>query len=132
VKVKAKMVSCLLIDENATESARIAGLLASLHITTTELKDVELGIRHCHENRPDVVLLEATALPKAHEFLRLVRYQSRQTGRPVVILYASRADMGQMGESILHGASEFLLGPFDMDLLEFKLRQSGVLVAAAA
>ncbi len=126
------MVSCLLIDENAVARNDISGLMARLGVTTSQLADVEEGIRFCHENQPDVVLLEATALPQAKEFLRLVRHQGVATGRPIVILYATSADMSVMGESILSGASEFIMAPFDLDLLRFKLMQSGVIVAEAA
>jgi DNA-binding NtrC family response regulator len=126
------MVSCLLIDENAVERSRISALFAELHVAASETADVEQGIRVCHEQRPDVVMLSATALPKAKEFLRLVRQQNRATGKPVIILYASAASMVTMGESILSGASEFMLAPFDVDTLRFKLTQFGLLMAEAA
>jgi PleD family two-component response regulator len=126
------MVSCLLIDQNAADRSRIVGLLDQLGIAPNELSDVQEGIRFCQDKTPDVVLLEASALPRAKEFLRLTRSQLRSTGRPVVILYASKSDMTKMADSILSGASEFLMAPFDLELLRFKLTQSGVLVAAAA
>jgi len=37
-----------------------------------------------------------------------------------------------MGEAIREGAAEFLLKPFDRDLLKFKLRQSGVITGMRA
>jgi DNA-binding NtrC family response regulator len=126
------MVTCLLIDENQAERSRIAGLLDELGVFTNVIPDVEEGVQFCLENRPDVVLLEASALPRATEFLKLTRIQNRETGRPVVILYAAHADMAQMGQSILSGASEFLMVPFDLELLRFKLTQSGVLMKNAA
>jgi two-component system, chemotaxis family, chemotaxis protein CheY len=126
------MVSCLLIDQNDTERHRIATLLAELGIVTSELSDVETGIRYCHENKPDLVLMAAGALPRSKEFLRLVRYQGQQSGRPVVILYTDEVSMELMGESILQGASEFMMTPFDLELLSFKLRQSGILNSAIA
>jgi PleD family two-component response regulator len=126
------MVSCLLIDENAVASAHVVDLMAQLGVSTNLLAKVEDGIRFCHENRPDVVLLEASAMPRAKEFLRLVRHQCRNSGRPIVIFYSADADMALMGESILSGASEFMMAPFDLDLLRFKLMQSGVLRAKAA
>ena len=73
-----------------------------------------------------------TLAAQANEFLRLVQHQNRNTGRPVVIHYACETSMAQMGDSILNGASEFMMVPFDLDLLRFKLTQSGVLLAAAA
>ncbi len=93
---------------------------------------MEEGIRHAHANSPDVVLMEANTVPRAKEFLRLVRYQGRSSGRPVVILYSKSASVSEMGEGIINGASEFMMAPFDLELLEFKLVQAGVLVAHAA
>jgi DNA-binding response OmpR family regulator len=130
--VKDLMVSCLLIDKNPGERARVSGLLDQLGVVSHQLTDMEAAIRFCHENKPDAVMLDASALPEAKEFLRLVRYQSRSSGRPVVILYATETSMADMGDSILSGASEFMMVPFDLDLLRFKLQQSGVLLAAAA
>jgi DNA-binding response OmpR family regulator len=132
LKVKTVMVSCLLIDDNALECARVAALLGELGIVVTSKIDVEAGIEFAHANAPDVVLMEASAASKAKEFLRLMRLQSRNTGRPIVILYATSATMTDMGEGILSGASEFMMAPFDVGLLEFKLVQSGVLIARAA
>lgn len=126
------MVSCLLIDENATARDHVEGLMLQLGVRTSQLADVEEGVRFCQDNQPDVVLLEASVLPRAKEFLRLVRHQCRNTGRPIVIFYSSDATMSVMGESILSGASEFMMAPFDLDLLRFKLTQSGVLLAIAA
>lgn len=128
----APMVTCLLIDENATARRNLEALMAQLGVVSAQLADVEEGVHYCHANRPDIVMLEASALPRAKEFLRLVRYQCRNTGRPVIIFYADEANMSAMGESILSGASEFLMAPFDLELLRFKLVQAGVLVAAAA
>jgi DNA-binding response OmpR family regulator len=132
LKVKTVMVSCLLLDDNELDCARITALLGELGIHCTAMVDIEDGIRFANSSTPDVVLMEASTVPQAKEFLRLVRNQNRDTGRPVVILYASSATMSDMGEGILSGASEFMMAPFDVSLLEFKLVQSGVLAARAA
>ncbi len=126
------MVSCVLIDKNPFERGRISCLLDELGVVSHQLSDIEVALQFCHDNTPDVVMLEASALPEAKEFLRLVRHQGRSTGRPVVILYATETSMAAMGDSILNGAAEFMMLPFDLDLLRFKLSQSGVLLAAAA
>lgn len=120
------MVSCLLIDRNAGERRKLSGYMAELGFLCMELPAPEDGIRYCHDHSPDVVVMEASALADAREFLRLTAISGRRTGRPIVILYADKPDFETMGESILEGAAEFLLKPFDRDLLKFKLRQFGV------
>lgn len=121
------MVNCLLIDKNASERQRLVGILSGLGLKCDERAGTEEGIRFCHERRPDVVVMEASGMTATKEFLRLVKYQGRTTRRPVVILYADTPDLEAMGETIMDGASDFLMMPFDGDLLRFKLEQAGVL-----
>ncbi len=131
-KVKGEMVSCLLIEANHDEGQRVSGQLSALGFECTVRQSADEGIRFCHEAHPDLVVMEASELPSAREFLRLVRYQGRNGGRPKVILYSDRASLATMGETILQGASEFLVKPFDTDLLKFKLCQTGAFPAQAA
>ena len=54
----------------------------------------------------------------------------RRTARgknTVVILYANEPDAEEIGQSIMEGAADFIMQPFDLELLQFKLRQAGVL-----
>ncbi len=122
------MVNCLLIDKNPNERQRMLQILNGLGLHCDERAGAEEGIRFCHERRPDVVVMEASGVPAVKEFLRLVRYQGQKTRRPVVILYANQPDIADMGETIMHGAADFLMMPVDRDLIQFKLEQAGVLV----
>ena len=45
--------------------------------------------------------------------------------KPVVLVYTEKANTDEIGSAIIEGAAEFLLKPFDRDLLEFKLKQVG-------
>ena len=126
------MVRCLLIDRHAAERQRIQSLLEPMGMSFDHCDGPEDGIRFCHEHRPDLVVMEVSELPAAKEFLRLVKYQGRSNGRPIVIMYSEKADLETMGGTILEGASEFLVGPFDRELLQFKLSQSGIAMAKAA
>ncbi len=121
------MINCLLIDKNPNERQRMLQILNGLGLNCDERSGAEEGIRFCHERRPDVVVMEASGVPAVKEFLRLVRYQGQKTSRPVVILYASKPDIADMGETIMQGAADFLMMPVDRELIQFKLQQAGVL-----
>jgi len=121
------MVNCLLIDKNPLERQRLQQMLGAIGFHCDERAGAEEGIRFCQESSPDVVVMEASGIKATKEFLRLVRYQGRTSRRPVVILYADRPNMEAVGENIIDGAADFLVKPFDRDLLLFKLEQAGVL-----
>jgi two-component system, chemotaxis family, chemotaxis protein CheY len=118
---------CLLIDGDAGERSKVHGLMANLGFDCAEMKGADEGVRYCQDHQPDVVVMNATHLHAARDLLRLTRYNGKASGRPVVILYADRPDIDQLGESILDGAADFLVKPFNQDLLKFKLKQAGLL-----
>jgi len=122
------MVSCLLIDGNASERSRIGDLVRGFGMDCVERAGAADGMRYCAERLPEVVLMDASAHAEADEFLRRVRRHARGSKMPVIILYADAPDMDVMGQSILEGAAEFLVKPFDGRLLSFKLEQAGLLV----
>lgn len=121
------MVNCLLIDKNPAERQRLHQILGGVGIHCEEREGAEEGIRFCQESNPDIVVMEASGLTAAKEFLRLVRYQGRQNSRPVVILYADKPNIELVGDAIIEGAADFLVKPFDRELLLFKLEQAGVI-----
>ena len=62
----------------------------------------------------------------AGEFVKRVR-RAAYGRKPVVLVYTDKANTDEIGSAIIEGAAEFLLKPFDRDLLEFKLKQVGLL-----
>lgn len=124
---QSSMVTCLLIDRDPAERRRLSSLLSGLGMSTSETAGAGEGIAFCNDNTPDLVLLQATGQDvEPHDFVRRVRRNSRSK-KPVVILYAEKPDASEIGQSILEGAADFLVKPFDRDLLAFKLKQAGVI-----
>lgn len=121
------MINCLLIDKNPLERHRLSQILHGLGVNCSEREGAEEGIIFCQDQRPDFVMMEATTAAATKDFLRLVGYQGHRSRRPVVIFYADLPDVDTMAETIMDGASDFLMKPFDRDLLQFKLQQAGVL-----
>ena len=121
------MINCLLIDKNPNERQRLSQILHGLGVNCAERAGAEEGIQFCQNQRPDVVMMEATTAAATRDFLRLVSSQGRRSRRPVVIFYADLPDVDTMAETIMDGAADFLMKPFDRDLLQFKLQQAGVL-----
>ena len=121
------MINCLLIDKNPTERHRLSQILLGLGVNCSEREGAEDGLKFCQDQKPDVVMMEATTAAATRDFLRLVGHSGRRSRRPVVIFYADLPDVDTMAETIMDGASDFLMKPFDRDLLQFKLQQAGVL-----
>jgi CheY-like chemotaxis protein len=119
------MARCLLIDDDGRESRRVAALLGGLGLDTARAAAPDEALRYMTAHAPDVVMLAAGG-ERPRDFVRRLR---RAAGgkKPAVFLYAARPDTDLIGRSILQGAADVLIEPFDRDLLRFKLQQAGVL-----
>ena len=124
------MVSCLLIDGNGTERTRLAEMLGGLGFACAEIAGLREAMAYAQERKPDLILVEASKQSSAQDFLRLVKITGENQRQPVVIFYSDAPNMEDMGASILAGASDFLVRPFDRKLLMFKLQQAGFKLAA--
>lgn len=125
-KVKL-MTSCLLIDENGADVLRLQSMLDGLGLDTVRAGCPDDALKYCNDNAPDVVLLAAaSAGRRPRDFVRKLR-RAAHGKTPVVILYAEQPDTELIGQSIIQGAADVLMTPFDRDILQFKLRQAGVL-----
>jgi PleD family two-component response regulator len=120
------MTTCLLIDEDGRGRQHLQQMLSGLGLETALTTGTDDAVRYCNDNAPDVVMVSTRArgvVPK--EFVKRLRLSGR--GKPpVVFLYADTPDTEMFGQSILEGAADVLMLPFDRDLLHFKLRQAGI------
>lgn len=124
---KKDMTSCLLVDGNPAERQRVFQLLNGLGVETAQREGKDEALKYCNDNSPDVVMMAAgTQDSPLSEFVARLR---RGIGgkKPVVILYAEKPDMEMIGQSILQGAADVIMKPFDSDILQFKLRQAGLI-----
>ena len=124
------MVSCLLVDQNGSERSRLAKMLGGLGFECSESDGLDDAITFAQVSKPELILVNASEQTPAEDFLRLVKSGGQRQFQPVVIFYADAPKMDAMGASILAGASDYLILPFDRRLLKFKLQQAGFRLAA--
>lgn len=126
------MVSCLLIEKDDAQRQQLTLMLETLGMDCTSVGRADDGLALIENLHPDVVVMEANEARSVRPFLRLVRHDSPAQRAPVLLFYSKRASMDVIGETILNGAAEFLMLPFDRDLLSFKLKQAGIALPKAA
>jgi two-component system, chemotaxis family, chemotaxis protein CheY len=115
------MVNCMLVEASAVERRKLESLLVSMGLTCTSLAREDEAMVACNDALPDLIVMD-----QAMATQRLMQRMSLGEQKPVVIIYGDKPDFDSVSQSILEGASEFLMKPFDRDLLAFKLAQAGV------
>jgi two-component system chemotaxis response regulator CheY len=76
---------------------------------------------------PDVVLLDWNMpVMSGIEFLRALRQLQGGT-KPKVVFCTTENDMAHISEAIQAGADEYIMKPFDNEIIETKFQQVGIL-----
>ena len=125
------MVRCLLIESNSDVRHELSAMVEGFGFACDSMP-AETAAAVLMESTPDLILMEARDEPSFREILRLIQYRSQTEDGPVVILYAQKPSLEDMGLSIVSGVADFLVKPFDAELLQFKLEQAGLLHRPAA
>lgn len=121
------MKSCLVVDDSKVIRMVARRILEGLDFEIAEAVDGKEALEVCIANMPDAVLLDwHMPVMTGIEFLRELR--STDGGNaPVVIFCTTENDMNHIREAIEAGANEYIMKPFDSEIIEAKFVQAGLL-----
>jgi len=121
------MRSCLVVDDSKVIRSIARRILEELSFDTLEAVDGRDALDHCKTNMPDAVLLDWNMpVMSGIDFLRELR-QSDGGDRPVVVFCTTENDMSHIKEAIEAGADEYIMKPFDKEIIESKFVEVGLL-----
>jgi len=121
------MKSCLLVDDSKAIRSVVRQMLASFEFDVTEATNGAEALAACGHSFPEVVILDWN-MPVLNgiEFLRALR--SKPGGdAPIVIFCTTENGVAHIAEGLAAGANEYIMKPFDRDILRDKLTQVGAL-----
>lgn len=120
------MKSCLIVDDSRTIRAAIRRLVVELGFEIREAENGAEALKACREQKPDVVLLDWNMpVMTGIEFLRALP-EAMNGDVPLVILCTTESDIDHITEALSAGASEYIMKPFDKEIVESKFRQVGL------
>lgn len=121
------MATCLLVDDSRVVRQIARKIFEELKFTCTEAEDGKKALEACQKALPDAVLLDWN-MPNMNgiEFLRALR-QLPGGDRPKVLFCTTEADLAHIKEALSAGANEYIMKPFDSEIIQTKLAQIGLL-----
>jgi len=94
---------------------------------TEEAEDGQGALELCQENLPTAVLLDWNMpVMNGIEFLRALRAMPGGD-QPVVVFCTTENDIEHIQEAIEAGANEYIMKPFDSEILQAKFAQVGLI-----
>ncbi len=121
------MKSCLVVDDSKVIRMVARRILETLEFDIVEAADGRQALDACEIKMPDAVLLDWNMpIMNGIEFLRALR-DSAGGSEPVVVFCTTENDMAHIQEAMSAGANEYIMKPFDRDIIETKFQQVGLL-----
>jgi two-component system chemotaxis response regulator CheY len=115
------------VDDSKVVRKVARRILEDLHFAIEEAADGKLAMAACLRRMPDVILLDWNMpVMNGIEFLRALRGTAGGEA-PVVVFCTTENDLAHIQQAIGAGANEYIMKPFDGDIIQTKFAQAGLL-----
>ena len=120
------MKSCLVVDDSKVIRKVARRILEELRFEIDEAVDGQDALNRCSERMPDVVLLDWNMpVMNGLEFLQALR-KTDGIQQPVVVFCTTENDLAHIRTALEAGADEYIMKPFDREIIEAKFAQVGL------
>jgi len=119
------MRSCLVVDDSSVVRKVARRIIEDMDFIVDEAEDGQEAFDKCRQEMPDAILLDwSMPIMSGIEFLRLLRgFVGGE--KPKVIFCTTENDIGQIAMALKSGATDYMMKPFDRDILEAKFHALG-------
>ncbi|MEQ8558320.1 MAG: response regulator [Henriciella sp.] len=120
------MKSCLIVDDSRVVRKVAGRIIRDLQFEIVEAGDGKDALEACRAKMPDAILLDWNMpVMNGIDFLRALRREQGGT-EPVVVFCSTENDAEHIGEAMRSGANEFIMKPFDADIIQSKFAEVGL------
>ena len=121
------MKTCLVVDDSKVVRTIARRILEDIDFEVSEAADGRQAVDACKVSMPDAVLLDWNMpVMNGPEFVTALR-QMPGGQSPVVVFCSTENDMEHITEALTRGANEYIMKPFDSEILQAKLTQVGLI-----
>jgi len=121
------MPTCLVVDDSRVVRKVARRIVEELGFSCDEAEDGQKAYDACAAKMPDAILLDWNMpVMSGIEFLeRLRKMPGGDT--PRVVFCTTENDMAHIQRAIAAGANEYIMKPFDSDIIQGKFAQIGLI-----
>lgn len=119
--------SFLIVDDSKFVRHVAKEILDKLGFETNEADDGDTALEACEKSMPDAILLDWN-MPRMDgiDFMRELRQRPGGTA-PKILFCTANNELEDVQKAISEGADEYIMKPFDEDIVRLKLEQVGLL-----
>jgi two-component system chemotaxis response regulator CheY len=121
---------CLIVDDSRVIRRVSQSILEGLGFTCQEAENGQIGIEACQKAMPDLMLLDRN-MPVMDGITCLKTLRGMPGGdKPIVVFCTTENDFNRIQEGMSAGANEYVMKPFDSDIIKSKLEVLGLIESA--
>jgi two-component system chemotaxis response regulator CheY len=121
------MKNCLVVDDSRVIRKVARRILEDLQFQIDEAADGLEALQACRRTMPDAILLDWNMpVMSGIDFLRQLR-KEQGGDRPVVVFCTTENDVDHISEALKAGANEYIMKPFDSDIIQSKFSEAGLI-----
>jgi two-component system chemotaxis response regulator CheY len=124
------MRTCLVVDDSGVIRKIARRILEEMNFQVVEAEDGEKALEVCKRGLPDAVLLDWNMpVMDGYEFLgHLRRLPSGEL--PKVVFCTTENGMDHIARALKAGANEYIMKPFDKDIVAAKFQEVGLIAVS--
>jgi two-component system chemotaxis response regulator CheY len=120
------MRTCLVVDDSRVIRKVARRILEDMDFSIDEAGDGMEALNKCRSAMPIAILLDWNMpVMNGIDFLRALR-REKGGDRPVVVFCTTENDVGHIAEAIRAGANEYIMKPFDGEIIGAKFAGAGL------
>jgi two-component system chemotaxis response regulator CheY len=125
------MKTCLVVDDSGVVRKVARRIVETLNFSVIEAEDGEKALEACKRSMPEAVLLDWN-MPVMDGLEFLVNLRRMPGGdMPKVVFCTTENGMDHIARALEAGADEYIMKPFDKDIVADKFREVGLVEAVA-
>jgi len=121
------MKTCLVVDDSGVVRKVARRIVETLNFSVIEAEDGEKALEACKQSMPEAVLLDWNMpVMDGYDFLKALR---RLPGgdAPKVVFCTTENDVAHIARALSAGANEYIMKPFDKEIVEAKFQEVGLI-----
>ncbi|MDR3497109.1 MAG: response regulator [Ancalomicrobiaceae bacterium] len=121
------MKQCLVVDDSSVIRKVARRILEDLSFEIIEAEDGQEALEICRKQMPEAILLDWN-MPVMDGMEFLMQLRREPSGKiPKIVFCTTENDIGHIAKAMRAGADEYIMKPFDREIVEAKFAEVGLL-----
>jgi len=126
--LKDTQKTCLVVDDSDMIRRVASRIVRDLGFEVLSAENGKIALETCRVSMPDAILLDRTMpVLDGLSFLKTLRTTEKDGDKPVVVFCTGERSIERIAEALNHGADEYIMKPFDSDIIETKFQLAGLI-----